>query len=182
MCAKLFQYCSCCHLGEPVTRKCMLLLCKNSKHQKQNTDWTLIDVLTVYLILKSLSLESQQNVFSFKLLCCHHRDHYVSRTLDLRSLLLSEFCSAQTPFAWKHQFSSPPPPITRIHARSLRSAPAEDFQHIVESRLTPADDVQLADERSSQLDHGNRRHATTYHLRQAHRVASAGHAELSSSH
>ena len=72
---------------------------QNSKHQKQNTGWAVIGSLTVYLIVRSLGVESQQNVFSFKLLCCHHSNHYISRTLDLRSLLLREYCSKQISFA-----------------------------------------------------------------------------------
>ena len=54
---------------------------------------------TVYIILRSLSLKSQQKISSFKLFCCHHNAHYISRTLDLCSLLLSAYCSTQASFA-----------------------------------------------------------------------------------
>ena len=40
-------------------------------------------VTATRLILSSLRLESPQLISSFKLLCCHHSNHYVSRTRDL---------------------------------------------------------------------------------------------------
>ena len=72
---------------------------------------------TVYIILRSLSLEPQQKIFSFKLLCCHHSDQLISRTLDLRSLLLSEYCSRETPFT-RGSTSCPPSAITRTRTHT----------------------------------------------------------------
>ena len=49
-----------------------------SKHQPSANRPT-----TVYM--SGLSLESQQKMSSFKLLCCHHSNHFLSRTLGLCS-------------------------------------------------------------------------------------------------
>ena len=44
------------------------------------------------LILSPLRLESPQYISSSKRLCCHHSNNYLSRTLDLQSLLLCGYC------------------------------------------------------------------------------------------
>ena len=63
--------------------------------QFPNTGRALLDLLTYtsFIVVTTIrlifsSLESQQLISSFKLLCCHHSNHSLSRTLDLYSLLL----------------------------------------------------------------------------------------------
>jgi hypothetical protein len=43
---------------------CVATISKHRSNANRNT--------TVYIILIILGLESQQKIFSFKLLCCHH--------------------------------------------------------------------------------------------------------------
>ena len=59
-----------------------------SKHQPSANRHTTV----VYIILGSLSLESQQQISSVKLLCCHHSNCFLSRALDLCSSLIREYC------------------------------------------------------------------------------------------
>ena len=46
---------------------------------------SIIVVTTTRLIWSSLRPKSPQNISSFKLLCCHHSNHYLSSTHDLCS-------------------------------------------------------------------------------------------------
>ena len=60
------------------------------------------------------SLESQQKIISVKVFFCHHSNNLRSRTLDLCSLLLCEYCSTQASFARASASCHPLPPIPPI--------------------------------------------------------------------
>lgn len=59
----------------------------------------IVIVTATRLILSSLRLESPQHISRFKLLCCHHGNYYISRTLDLCSLVPGGYCTTQASFA-----------------------------------------------------------------------------------
>ena len=110
-----FEYCTCFHLGKPATKTHMLLILykisnirRATKHVKKNLPflttipkhWSGANrANTGYIIFKGLGLVSQQKLSSSKLFCCFHSNHYIRRTLDLRSLLLGGYCSTQASFA-----------------------------------------------------------------------------------
>lgn len=59
----------------------------------------IVIVTATRLILSSLRLESPQHISRFKLLCCHHGNYYISRTVDLCSLVPGGYCTTQASFA-----------------------------------------------------------------------------------
>ena len=64
------------------------------------------------IIYKGL-LVSQQQISRSKLLCCYYSNHYIRRTLDLRSLLLGVYCSTQASCARaRASYLSCPPTYT----------------------------------------------------------------------
>ena len=125
-----FEYCTHFHLGKPATKTHVLLILykisnirRATKHAKKNLPY----VTTIpehqtganranhtgSIIVKGLRI-SQQKLSSSKLFCCYHSNHYISRTLGLRSLLLGGYCSTQASFARTSASYHPIPPRTQI--------------------------------------------------------------------
>ena len=79
----------------------------------------IVIVTATRLILSSLRLESPQHISRFKLLCCHHGNYYISRTVDLCSLVPGAYCTTQASFARARTFITHPSHIhTQAHTHT----------------------------------------------------------------
>ena len=90
---------------------------------------------TGYIIFKGLGLVSQQKISSSKFFCCYHSNHYISRTLGLRSLLLGGYCSTQASFA-RANVSYLSSPHSTPHANHQDHQITNLHRHILAQKIT----------------------------------------------